>query len=144
MKPVKTIVALLIGACAYGAVQWFNNTLNVRYIATKCERRIEKTADPLALQAWATNLLDHYSISKTNYGGPFPPFPALANVWERDGPITFILGGDGQEESFVCISWGAAAGHWGVSVGQPSFVPLIPEHGSRMWKPGIYFWQQLH
>src|SRR6266496_810517 len=129
MKLASVIMLALILCLVLGAVQWFNSTQNVSHIAENCERRVEATIDPVTLQAWATNLLDHYSLAKTNYGGPFPSFTALGGVWEGGRPSTFILGGEGGEEEFVCISWGAAAGHWGISVGRPNFVPSIPSHG---------------
>lgn len=138
------IVFILGFVLVLAAVQWFNRTQNLDLIAKRCEIRVEATVDPTALQDWATNLLSHYSVAKTNYGGPFPPFPALAGIWEGGRPSAFILGGDHGEEEFVCISWGASAGHWGLSVGRQSFIPLIPEHGKQLWKPGIYFWHQFH
>ena len=144
MKFVIILACFIAILCGFLGIEWVNSTQNVAHIAAKCQRRVEETVDPAALQAWAADLLDRYAAGKTNYGGPFPPFPPLAHVWERDAPSTFILGGDSGEESFVCVSWGAAAGHWGLSVGKPTFVPSIPAHGSKMWKPGIYFWQQLH
>jgi hypothetical protein len=113
-------------------------------IAARCERRIEATVDPVALQSWAMNLLATYSIVKTNYGGPFAPYPGLKNIWEDAPPSVCILGGDTQGEEFVCVIWGAAAGRWGLSIGKPAFVPSMPARGGRMWKPGIYFWRDPH
>ena len=128
------VAGLLITGCYY----------DVNYIAGRCERRVEKTVDPAALQVWATNLLDHYAITKTNYGGPFPAFPALKHIWDEAPPSVCILGGDNQGEEFVCVIWGSAAGHWGMSIGKLSFIPVIPERGGRMWKSGVYFWRDPH
>jgi|SRR5208337_3539402 len=114
------------------------------WVAGQCERRVEASVDSHALQDWATNLLNQYSITKTNYGGPFPLYPPLKNIWDQAPPTVGLLGGDTQGEEFVCVIWGAAAGHWGLSIGRPSFVPSIPERGGRMWKPGIYFWRDFH
>src|SRR4051812_11067422 len=86
------------------------------YIAGHCERRVEATTDPVALQAWATDLLDRYSLAKTNYGGPFSVYPPLNSVWDQAPPSVAILGGDGQGDEFVCVIWGAAPGHWGLSI----------------------------
>jgi hypothetical protein len=113
-------------------------------MASDCERRVETRVDPVALQAWATNLLDQYSITKTNYGGPFPLYPPLKKIWDQAPPTVGILGGDTQGGEFVCVIWGSAAGHWGLSIGKPSFVPSIPQRAGRMWKTGIYFWRDFH
>ena len=130
--------------CILGALYWFNNNLNPHYIAAKCERRVEASIDPATLRSWATNLLARYPAAKTNYGGPFPAMPGLKKIWEKSGPSVSILGGDAYEEEFVFVAWGAAAGHCGLSIGSPSFKPYIPEHGSRMWKPSVYFWRNFH
>lgn len=112
--------------------------------AAKCERRVEAAVDAVALQAWATNLLDRYSLAKTNYGGPFPVYAPLKNIWDDAPPSVTIQGGGDQGEEFVYVFWGAAAGHWGLSIGKPSFVPSSRERGGRMWKPGVYFWRDFH
>jgi hypothetical protein len=142
-RPLWFLLALAVIASGYGVVQWLKNSFDVPYVISKCERRIVKTIDPSALQAWATNLLDHYPIGRTNYNGPFRPMAGLEKIWEVP-PSVCILGGQQGEEPFVCIRWGAAAGHWGLSVGSASFVPHIPEDRSKIWKPGVYFWQDLH
>ena len=126
--------ALVVSGCGYSP----------SHMASQCERRVEASVDPVALQTWATNLLDQYSVTKTNYGGPFPLYPPLRNIWDKGSPNVGILGGDTQGEEFVCVIWGAAAGHWGLSIGKPRFVPSIAERRGRMWKPGIYFWRDFH
>jgi hypothetical protein len=128
------VAALLVTGCGHSPSR----------MASDCERRVEARVDPVAVQAWATNLLDQYSITKTNYGGPFPLYPPLRNIWDQAPPSVAILGGDTQGEEFVCVIWGSAAGHWGLSIGKPGFAPSIPQRGGRVWKPGIYFWRDFH
>src|SRR5438477_2038860 len=93
---IPGVVVLFIVGLA--GIYWFNNTLNDRHIAAKCERRIEATVDPASLQAWAERLLREYSSAKTNYGGHFPPLPVLKNIWDKAPPTVCILGGDDQEK----------------------------------------------
>lgn len=50
---------------------------------------------------------------------------------------------------YVCISWGSGVmGSWGLWVGQTNFVfpdHVLPSYMSyHAWKPGIYFWEDLH
>lgn len=138
-----TILALV--GCGYGVIQWFNENMNPRYIATKCERRIEETIDPAALQSWATNLLANHPDGSNYENGALRAFPGLKKIWKKGGPSGVSIQGGGREEDrFVFITWGDAGGHWGLSVGPTSFVPYIPQHGSRMWKPGVYFWRNFH
>ena len=139
------MVAFAAIACGYGAFYWFNSNLNPHYIAARCELRIEQTIDPAALQSWATNLLAAHPEGSTYDNGKFRAFPGLNKIWEKDGPSgVSIQGGGKEEERFVFVTWGDAGGHWGLSIGATSFAPYIPEHGSRMWKPGIFFWRNFH
>ena len=112
--------------------------------AEDCQSRIEKEVDPGPLQNWATNLLATYSLARTNYNGPFPLPSILKRRCGGTLPSISTQGADGREEAFVYVVWGAAVGHWGISVGSPTFTPAMPEHGDRPWKPGIYFWKDLH
>jgi hypothetical protein len=133
-----------IGVCCCGGYLWLISKMNPRYVASGCESRIRRSVDPESLRAWATNLLARYPIGRTNYMGPFDPPPSLDHIWERGRPSVYIRGGYHDEEAFVFISWGAAAGHWGLSVGSPTFTPLDTSNGDKAWKAGIYFWHQFH
>ena len=134
---------VVIAFCAWAGVQWFNNNLNTHFIASKCEHRVEQGVDPGNLQSWATNMLALYSVGHTNYMGPFDAPTGLNAIWRRSPPSVYIKGGYGGEAPYVFIFWGAAAGHWGLSIGRTNFVPAISAYGGRMWKPGIYFWEQF-
>jgi hypothetical protein len=139
-----TVPIAILALLAAGGVWWFNNNLNPKFIARKCERRVETSVNPDALRSWSTNLLANHKVGQTNFMGPFDAPASLVSIWGASPPSVYIRGGYGGEEPFVFISWGAAAGHWGLSVGSPSFVPSSPTTGSRRWKPGIYFWEQYH
>lgn len=133
-----------IATCFCAAVLWFNNTMNPQYIAATCERRTESGVDPEVVRAWATNLLKQYAVGSTNYMGPFDPPVNLCGIWKRSRPSAFIRGGYDYEEPYMFVVWGAAAGHWGLSVGSPTFVPPDASQGDRLWRRGIYFWRQPH
>ena len=142
MKVRKIIYVILVVGCLFGFVTWSNNTLNVGHIASKCESQVRETIDPNALQTWATNLLAAYTPGATNWG--IPPYPGLAHIW-KDPPSVYISVAVDREESFVCVRWGGGTvGHWGIAIGRASFVPEIPEHGSQLWIPGVYFWRNFH
>ena len=138
------VVVALVVALATGCVLWLDRSFNPQSVAMRCERKIQEKVDPIALQSWATNLLQQYAPERTNYAGPFVAPVSLQSIWHRSGPSVYIRGGYHDEAPYVFISWGAAGGHWGLSVGSPTFVPANPSDGTRKWREGIYFWEQLH
>lgn len=142
----KAITAVICVVClGYAAYWWFQNELNSEHIAEQCEHRIEQMVDPYALQSWATNLLHTQPLGGTNFSGTFPAPASLQQIWKHRGPSVYIREASEGEEQYVYIFLGSGVlGHWGVSVGSPSFVPARPSYGSRMWKPGIYFWRDCH
>jgi hypothetical protein len=149
MKHIRFLTILVtltvVVVCGYAALQWFRSHLDSGSIADQCERRIEKTIDPTMLQSWATHLLQQYPPGRTNFAGPFALPTGLANVWEQGKPSVYLREATNGEEEYVYVFWGSGVlGHWGLSVGSPTFVPKNPKSGTRMWKPGIYFWRDPH
>jgi len=73
----------------------------------------------------------------------------LSEVWDQRGPSVYVRGpADDEvdkEPGYVIISWGSGVlGNWGLFVGAPSFVPNSPGPTNWIWKPGLYFWRDLH
>ena len=131
-------ILVILAVCAWIA---HLRTHSARHLADRFEKEVRSTVDPNHLQTWATRLLG----SATNeYNGGYSPYLEFGRIMSNYGPVNVAIQGGGQEEKFVCISWGAAAGQWGLAIGAPSFVPCTPEHGDSKWTPGIYFWRQLH
>ncbi len=135
----------MLVVCGYAVVRWFRNHLDSGHIADQCEQRIERTIDPATLQSWATNLLQQYPPGRTNYTGPFVLPVGLGDVWEQGKPSVYLREATNGEEEYVYVFWGSGVlGHWGLSVGSTTFVPMNPKSGTRMWKPGIYYWRDPH
>ena len=149
MKQIRIWVLLavltVVLVCGYAAVHWFKSHLDSGHIADQCERRVEQTIDPGALQLWATNLLQQYPPGRTNYVGPFILPAGLSNVWAQGQPSVYLREANNGEQQYVYVFWGSGVlGHWGLSIGSPTFVPANPGNGSRLWKPGVYFWRDPH
>jgi hypothetical protein len=136
---VASVVAIAIGAAS---VHWFNENLNAQRMASKSQERVEATADPVVLQSWAMDLLTRGSNTPLNRR-----LPNLGSAWPREEPqVGACRNGD---NSYVLVSWGAGTlrsdCRWGLAIGSPTFVlPQYPGWESRKWKPGVYFWQDLH
>ena len=152
---VGVIAALIIGGGAY----WWRSMTDYNYIADRCERKIERRCDPRVLQSWATNLIMRVSLGETNsrvdlvgkaVSVDLPngnsmrvTLPqGLDGIW-RHRPAVVLREARGGEEAYVLLLWGGGMlGHWGMSIGSPSFVPAQWDRQGRQWKPGIYFWRE--
>ena len=133
------VVALALGAAC---VHWFNDNLNAERMASKCQERVEAAVDATVLQSWAINLLSSGNNTPLNRR-----MPSLESAWPREEPQVSVFGHGGT--NYVLVSWGAGTlrsdCRWGLAIGSPNFVlPQYPRWQSRAWKPGIYFWQDLH
>jgi hypothetical protein len=142
VRVLAIAVTVAVGACV--AFRWFNNTNNPRLIAGKCETRIKQSVDPGALQEWATKLLAQYPVGRTNNAGPFDAPSYLIGIWPKGPPDVYLKGGYRGEEPYVYVFWGGGAiGHWGLSVGSRTFVPMNSGYSVRQWKPGVYFFEDF-
>jgi hypothetical protein len=145
----------ILGTLVLSVGYWFRTEASSVYNAQQCETRIEQRCDPLVLQAWATNLL----TAPNGYSnGPVqiwrdtsdPIFvelpPGLHDVWKKGRiPSVSIRDARNEEEAYIYLFWGSGMlGHWGMSIGSPTFVPGPSGDKMRMWKPGVYFWRDCH
>jgi hypothetical protein len=138
---------------------WFKTEADSNYIAGHCERTVERKCDPLALQVWAVKLMavpngfsngpveiDRQPYVKTN-APIFTDLPAgLYGVWKHQySPYVSIREARDGAEGYVYLFWGSGVlGHWGMSIGSPTFVPVPSGDKMRLWKPGVYFWRDCH
>jgi hypothetical protein len=138
---------------------WFKTEADSNYIATYCERAIERNCDPLALQAWAVKvatLPNGFSDGPVRiHQQPYvetnaPIFAALPHglygVWKHQySPHVSVVEPTGGGERFVYLFWGSGVlGHWGMTIGSPAFVAPPSGDKMRLWKPGVYFWRDCH
>ena len=138
---------------------WFKTEADSNYIATHCERTVERKCDPLALQEWAVKLMaapNGFSngpvrIHQEPYVETNAPIyaalpPGLYGVWKHQySPHVSTVVPTGGGEPSVYLFWGSGVlGHWGMSIGSPTFVPAQSGDKMRLWKPGVYFWRDCH
>ena len=138
---------------------WFKTEADSNYIAAHCERTVERKCDPLALQAWALKLMavpngfsnGPVQIEKQPYVETNAPIfaalpPGLYGVWKHQySPHVLIRDARDGEEGYIYLFWGSGMlGHWGMSIGSPTFVPAPSVDKMRLWKPGVYFWRDCH
>lgn len=128
-------VGLVLGGC-----HWWRTHADSRYIASRCERRIRKSADPAELQIWAADLLLRYPPASTNYVGPFTLPRGLDDVWSHR-PFVALLESSPTHEAHVRVLWGSGVlGHWGLWLGSTSMVAV---GNCDIWQPGVYFWRDF-
>jgi hypothetical protein len=135
---------ILVLAGGYAAFHWYISHASSSYNADLCVRRIEQTIDPLALQSWAGDLLRQNVPGDIKFENRAGLLAKLDAVWDKSHPSVYLREGNIGEENYIFVFWGSGVmGHWGLYVGSPTFVPNDMDK-CRQWKPGIYFWQDLH
>ncbi len=139
---IKILAGGLVVACVIlGGFYWLQNNWNSNYIAAKCEQRIKTQCGPAVLQSWATNLVAHAQDFTNTLSSSIPIPQGLQGIWKHR-PAVFIREAQGEAEAYVYLFWGSGVlGHWGLSVGSPTFVW---DRQGVQWQPGIYFWRDCH
>jgi len=135
---------------------WFYTEADSNYQAAQCERRVERRFKPQALQSWATNLMAlpngfsngpvciyRHSDRETNAPIYTNLPPGLYGIWNHQNrPYVSIREARAGKEGYVYLFWGSGIlGHWGMSIGSPTFVPARTSDKMRLWEPGVYFWR---
>jgi hypothetical protein len=128
------LVLAVVGAYAYTAYKPVWQFDHLEQIARRAISASE-------VQAWATNLLAHYtnetSVSLSELGTNFPP--RLRNLAPKLGPSVFIHAGGGTNwPPYIRLYWGSGfLGAHGIEVGSTDFIGY---RGNRLWQPGVYFY----
>jgi hypothetical protein len=134
LTPVVVVVVVV-------ALHWYwRNFLTYDGEVSHFENRIRREVNPVALQAWATNLLRIYSLSNEQSvplrSSTFPPEIQRLNSRLLFG---FAMPNTSEELAHVRIIWGSGMrGHWGLRVASTGFV----DYGSEVWRPGVYLWRE--
>jgi hypothetical protein len=103
------------------------------------ETQIRQHQDPVALQAWATNLLATYSES--NVIGVLPvtnkPPPGFPVAISPD--VALMNDTDWGGGYYVELMWPESpfGGRWGLKIGETNYVRDLPDK----WIPGVYFFR---
>ena len=139
---IKPLVGCLVTICAlFAGFYWLQNNFNSDYIAAKCEQRVKAECSPVLLQSWATNLLAHAQDFTNSQSSAIPIPRELQGIWKHR-PSVYIREARGASDAYVYLYWGSGVlGHWGLSVGSPTFVSAQWDQQGAQWKPGIYFWR---
>lgn len=137
----RTITFTIVVIAVAGLLWYWQNYLTYDGEVSHFEAPIRRQVSPVALQAWATNLLHDYSDSNTTsialHSGMFPPEVQNLNSRILFG---FVMPNASEEQAHIRIIWGSGMrGHWGLRVGSTNFV----EYGGEMWKQGVNFWREL-
>jgi hypothetical protein len=142
---IKILFGCLVVVCMLiSGYYWLQNNWNSHYIAAKCEQRVKAECTPVILQSWATNLLGHAQDFTNSESSGIPIPRELQNIWKYQ-PSVFIREARGTSEAYVYLFWGSGVlGHWGLSIGSPTFAPADWDRQGVQWQPGVYFWRDCH
>src|ERR1041385_4014380 len=138
----SVLIKFLAGCCVIcgillGGFYWLQNNCNSNYIAAKCEQKIKSRCNPLALQSWATNLVANSARFTNALSSSIPVSEELKQIWKHR-PSVFIREPRNDSEGYVYLAWGSGVlGHWGLSIGSPTFVPAQWDRQGVQWQPGI-------
>jgi hypothetical protein len=128
---VKVVSVLFVCIVAFVVVA--NTPLGPWLSVKNLERQVKSNIDPMELQQWATNLLDHESSHYEDFYGTNLP-AGLKKVWGYNHAVRIFDGKNGRDVGIFC---GGKSGPWLV-VGPPS-MPTPTNAYIIAWKPGIYF-----
>lgn len=147
------VVLLILTACIAGS---FCYPAKLVWEFGHLEQRAHNSITGTELQAWATNLLAHYTndtdLTVSGLGTNFPQ--QLAVLAPRMGPAPDIyVRVLGTDESFVQISWGGGmSGAAGFYVGSTNFAYKGMDNFTdytnqsyeayfHVWQPGVWFYR---
>ena len=157
-RPTPLRIAAVLGIFA-AIIFWFKTEADSNYIAEHCERTVERKCDPAELQAWAVKLMSlpvgasngpievHRQVYVEPNSRTYVDVPhGLYGVWKHQySPHVSIRDATEREEGYIYLGWGSGVlGHWGLAIGSSTFVPAPSGDKMRLWKPGVYFWRDLH
>ena len=142
---IWVLVLAVLVLCGAGGFYFLKSTLDSQFVSRRCEKTIEQTVDPETLRSWATNLLVEYPPNVTNIDLDSEVPESLKRIWTRGTPHVSLKPAGASEAEHVDIVWGSGVlGHWGLLIGSPNFVAIDPRMKKRLWKAGIYFFEDLH
>ena len=140
-RAVKLTTGIIVSLIGVGIVWSFIREPGCIRDLREFAEGVEASVEPVALQAWATNILAQHTSGSIS-AAEIPDYVRHISTQEPEVMVSTTT----SDEVRPCVSivYGGGFGHWGLKVGGPDFkVPTDIDWSYYIqWKPGIYFWTQ--